>query len=66
MVSEPRRRRPSGDEAAETEFITSTFEQDVKQVVHLLTVDAVLLLGFRRRGAEVSAATRCSFIHTKH
>lgn len=52
-----------GDVAAETELITSTFEQDVKQVVHLLTVDAVLLLGIRRKGTEVSPACTLSLCH---
>lgn len=57
-------RMPSGEVAAGTEFVTSTFEQDVKQVVHLLAVDAVLLLRIRRRGAEVSPTCRWSCVAT--
>lgn len=45
---EAERRRHGG----RSEFVTSALQQDVKQVVHLLTVDAVLLLRRRGRGAE--------------
>lgn len=50
-------KRPSGDVAAGSRFLTSTLQQDVKQVVHLLTVDAVLLLS---RGAEEQRSVLCA------
>lgn len=55
-------KRPSGDVVAGSQFLTSTLQQDVKQVVHLLTVDAVLLLS---RGAEVSPVCRLSCVATQ-
>lgn len=54
-------KRPSGDGAAGSRFLTSTLQQDVKQVVHLLTVDAVLLL---RRGAEEQRSRGQSCVQT--
>lgn len=50
-------KRPSGDVVAGRRFLTSTLQQDVKQVVHLLTVDAVLLLS---RGAEEQRSVLCA------
>lgn len=54
-------KRPSGDVVAGSQFLTSTLQQDVKQVVHLLTVDAVLLLS---RGAEEQRSRGQSCVQT--